>query len=134
MIVVDTNIIAGAYLESIHSPLIEDVIRKDREWIAPYLWRSEFRNVLMLYMKKSILSLDQAQQIVISAEKRMLNRERWPVSSRILELVQSSGCSAYNCEFISLARDLDLPLVTLDKKVLKQFPAVAVSPKEFAGR
>lgn len=134
MIVVDTNIIAGAYLESIHSPLIEGVIRKDREWIAPYLWRSEFRNVLMLYMKKSILSLDQAQQIVISAERRMLNRERWPISSRILELVQSSGCSAYDCEFISLARDLDLPLVTLDKKVLKQFPAVAVSPKDFTGR
>lgn len=134
MIVVDTNIIAGAYLESVHSSLIEDVVRKDREWIAPYLWRSEFRNVLMLYMKKSILNLDQAQQIIFSAEKRMLNRERWPISSRILALVQSSGCSAYDCEFISLALDLSLPLVTLDQKVLKEFPAVAVSPKEFSGR
>jgi predicted nucleic acid-binding protein len=50
-----------------------------------------------------------------------------------LELVNSSHCSAYDCEFVALAQDLKTRLVTLDKKILNNFPEVAVSIDEFVG-
>ena len=55
MIVVDTNIIAYFYLESIHSKDTVDLLRHDPVWIVPFLWRSEFRSVLGLYLRKKIL-------------------------------------------------------------------------------
>lgn len=39
----------------------------------------------------------------------------------------ASGCTAYDCEFVVLAKDLDVKLITLDRAVLKAFPDVARS-------
>jgi predicted nucleic acid-binding protein len=63
MIVVDTNIIGYLYLTSERSRQAEQALRQDPQWAAPLLWRSEFRNVLALYLRRKILSLDIAQQI-----------------------------------------------------------------------
>jgi hypothetical protein len=43
----------------------------------------------------------------------------------------SSKCSAYDCEFVALAQDLSVPLVTSDQKILTAFPETAVSPDDF---
>ena len=51
MIVTDTNVIAYLYLEGERSVQVEKVLEKDPHWVAPLLWRSEFRNVLALYMR-----------------------------------------------------------------------------------
>lgn len=48
-----------------------------------------------------------------------------------MALAASSACSAYDCEFVALAKDLDIPLVTADKQILTQFPDVAVSLATF---
>jgi len=48
-------------------------------------------------------------------------------SFQVMELVASSECSAYDCEFVALAEDLGIPLVTVDKIILKEFPQIAVS-------
>jgi predicted nucleic acid-binding protein len=45
--------------------------------------------------------------------------------------VAESVCSAYDCEFIALARDLNVPLVTLDKQLLNQFPNDTISLDAF---
>ncbi len=55
----------------------------------------------------------------------MAGNEREVDSQQVLELVQNSDCSAYDCEFAALALRLGVPLVTMDKKLLKAFPGVA---------
>ena len=67
MIVVDTNIIGYLYLTSDHSSLAEQALLKDPLWAAPLLWRSELRNVLALYIRKDLLSLAEAQQVMEEA-------------------------------------------------------------------
>ncbi len=129
MIVVDTNIISYFYLNSDHSPLAVQTFKKDPVWSAPLLWRSEFRNVLTFYIKNNIISLAEAIEIFESAEE-LLN-EYEINSTQVLRLSYSSGCSAYDCEFVNLARDLSITLVTEDKKVLKEFPESAVSMQKF---
>ena len=133
MIVIDTNVIGYLFLSSTHSDCSERVLRRDPEWIAPLLWRSEFRNVLALYMRKGILTLDEALNILDAAETVMQHGEYEVVSAQVLRLVQSSGCSAYDCEFVALAQDLNVRLVTADWEILRQFPDVAISLDAHAG-
>jgi predicted nucleic acid-binding protein len=52
-------------------------------------------------------------------------------AERVLRLVATSVCSAYDCEFIALAEDLAVPLVTSDRQVLGEFPDLARSPEQF---
>jgi len=131
MIVTDTNIIAYLYLESERSAQVEQLLERDMQWVAPLLWRSEFRNVLALYMRKRHLSLEQAQQIMQEAMLLMQGREYEIVSSHVLELVAASGCSAYDCEFVALAQDLRISLVSVDHKILKEFPQIVLSLDDF---
>jgi predicted nucleic acid-binding protein len=134
MIVADTNIIAYLYLEGERSTQVEKLLEKDTQWVAPLLWRSEFRNVLALYMRKRNLSLEQAQQIMQEAMLLMQEREYEIVSAHVLELVAASGCSAYDCEFVALAEDLRISLVTVDKKLIKEFSQIAISLDDFLAR
>ncbi len=62
----------------------------------------------------------------------MRAREYRVESPPVLRLAERSGCAAYDCEFAHLAEQLRLPLVTSDQKVLRAFPATAVSPEAFA--
>ncbi len=127
MIVVDTNILGYLYLTSERSSQAEQVLRRDPDWVAPLLWRSEFRNVLAFYIRKRRLNLQAAQEIMDEALGLMVGQEYEVVSSRVLSLVVKSSCSAYDCEFVALAQDLGVSLVTVDKQVLDQFPESAVS-------
>lgn len=131
MIVVDTNIIAYLYLSNEWSPQAEKVLLKDPQWCAPLLWRSEMRNVLAQYFRKKFLDLAEIQQIMGEASQLMQGREYTVTSQQVLSLVAESTCSAYDCEFVALARDLELPLITTDKQILNQFPNIALSLEEF---
>ena len=48
-------------------------------------------------------------------------------SPSVLELVRGSDCSAYDCEFVSLALKLGVKLVTMDAKLLRAFPKQAAA-------
>jgi predicted nucleic acid-binding protein len=133
MIVVDTNVIAYLYLTGEYSPLSEKALRKDPDWTAPLLWRSEFRNVLASYLRKRILSLEEANRIMEEASMLMHDGEYEVTSLQVLSLASTSACSAYDCEFIALAQDLQAPLVTVDKQILRAFTGTAVSLDVYAG-
>ncbi|MGA8893316.1 MAG: hypothetical protein WB493_17280 [Anaeromyxobacteraceae bacterium] len=49
----------------------------------------------------------------------------------VLTLADRSGCTAYDCEFVSVAMELGVPLVTSDRQVLGAFPEFATSPEDF---
>jgi predicted nucleic acid-binding protein len=134
MIVVDTNIIGYLYLNSERSAQAERVLQKDSQWAAPLLWRSELRNVLALYLRKNLLDLETAQEIMDEAINLMMGQEYESASALVLQLAAGSSCSAYDCEFVALAQDLGIALVTVDKRVLAQFPDVAVLPETFLTR
>ena len=94
MIVIDTNIIAYLYLPTEYTKKAEDLLLEEPIWAAPVLWRSEFRNILALYIRKEILTFDQAVQIQTEAESLMEENEFQVNSLDVLNLVQASSCSA----------------------------------------
>ncbi len=132
MIVVDTNIISYLLLPTPHTELAERVCQADPEWAAPVLWRSEMRNVLALYLRKELIQLDQAVALQEQAEELLRGNEYQVTSGSVLALSAKSGCSAYDCEFVALARDLNVQLVTADRGLLKAFPGQTRSLTAFS--
>ncbi len=124
MIVVDTNIISYLYISGDRSQQSEDLLSFDSNWVAPILWRSEFRNVLAQYLRKNLLNINEILLIIQQAEKLLTDHEYEISSAHIMQLVKSSQCSAYDCEFVALAQYLDVPLITADKKILSEFPEI----------
>lgn len=61
----------------------------------------------------------------------MAEREFTVPSVAVLSLADSSSCSAYDCEFVALAKQLSIKLVTADKKILGEFSEDALSLKDF---
>jgi predicted nucleic acid-binding protein len=131
MIVVDSNVIAYLYINSGYSEIVEAVLERDPVWIAPYLWRSEIQNVLVLYIRKHLLIMEDALKIIDEATMLMAHREYQVASHRVLKLAAEFNCSAYDAEFVVLANELDIPLVTVDKQLLSTFPSRALSPTAF---
>ena len=131
MIVADTNLIAYFLLKGPHTREAEAVFQKDGEWVAPRLWRSEFRNVLVVSFRHALLSLDDILSLMDRAEQLMKGGGYEMESSRVLRLAGDSGCSAYDCEFVALAEELGVPLVTADRTLIERFKHVAVSMKAF---
>lgn len=131
MIVADTNIISYLFLPTTYSEQVSRLYRVDPDWVAPDLWRSEFRNVLALYLRQNILSLTQVLALQDEAELLMTDREYSLPSVAVMNLVADSTCSTYDCEFVALARQLSLKLVTQDKKLLREFPGTAISIDTF---
>jgi len=131
MIVVDTNVIAYLWIFGEYTNSVEKALEKDPEWVAPFLWRSEFRNVLAGYIRRGHVSLKRSMALMEQVEDQMQGAEYYVSSSDVLHLVKQSNCSAYDCEFVALAKELGVKLVTTDNKILDNFPEVAISIIDF---
>ena len=131
MIVIDSNIIAYLMIPGDRTKEVEKLLLKDSEWIAPLLWRSEFRNILTLYMKQSQMSVILAEQTIARAENLLSEREYGVLSSDVLVLTYEKSLSAYDAEYVVLAINFGVPLITVDKKLLKEASEYAVSPSKY---
>jgi len=135
MIVVDTNVIASLVLPtSEETASAVALLEVDRDWSAPVLWRSEFCNILATGVRNRWLNLEQAHEALRVAEELMEGSAFEVAATEVLKTAVASRCTAYDSEFVVLARDLGVRLVTLDSSVLKAFPEIAVSLREFGGR
>lgn len=133
MIVVDTTVIAYLLLPGNRSSVARDVLRADPDWRAPLLWRSEFRSVLATRLRSGALALEAALDLMARAESLLRGGEHHLASERVLRLAAESGLSAYDCEFVALARTLGTRLVTGDDRYGERFPEGAVTMERFAG-
>lgn len=132
MIVVDTNAVVHLVLGGEQTAAARRAFIKDPEWAAPLLWRSEFRSVLSMLMRRQNLELAHALEAAREAESVMAGREFTVETQSVLELARESGCTAYDCEFVALASDLRVRLVTSDREILAAFPAQAIAIEQFA--
>lgn len=130
MIIVDTNIIAYLHVNGKFTTLALQLLEKDSTWVAPPLWQSEFRNLLLNYIRHNIMSIEDGIRLMEDALLTMQNRELVPSNALILTLAANSSLSAYDCEFVALAKELSCRLVTVDKQIVKTFPEIAISLEE----
>jgi len=131
MIVADSNLIAYLLIPGDKNALADEVLLKDADWAVPLICRSEIRNILTLYMRHEGMSLAQARRTMEKAEVLWSSREFAVPSDDVLELTFHHNITAYDGEFVVLAKQLGVPFVTFDKPVRKAFPTLAITAEEF---
>lgn len=125
MIVIDTNILAYLLIPGERSAAAESLLERDPEWAAPVLWRSELRQVLTSYLQRGDLSLDACTELWSRADALLTGHQHLVPTRTVLELALDSGCSAYDCEYVALAKLLGVLLVTEDRALLTAFAYIA---------
>ncbi|MBV9240542.1 MAG: type II toxin-antitoxin system VapC family toxin [Acidobacteria bacterium] len=130
MIAVDVNVLLYLVLRGDHTQMATDALRKDPDWRAPRLWRSEMLNGLTGYIRRGDLDVPRGLAAFDKA-RRTVRGEPMIRPGRILDLVSTSSCSAYDCEYVAAAEFLGCKLVTNDRKIIRDFPGVATSIADF---
>ena len=126
MIIVDTNVIVYLYVQGKKSADAKKLLQIDSDWIVPPLWISEFRNAVIQTARHGVITFVDAEEFTLDALKFLEHRTIKPNSKIVINLAQNSNCSAYDCEFIALAQSLNTKLITVDKRVLRNFPQIAI--------
>ena len=128
MLVADTNVLIELFLPTENSAAVQQWRAADKDWQLPDLWVFEFRHILLKYMRAERLDLDEAIANLVEAELLFLPKTQTVSSAASLQLAHRHGCSSYDAEFVVLAKQLNCPLLTYDRKLLQLFPDVALKP------
>jgi len=131
MIVADVNLVAYLLLSGEHTEKARAVLRQDAVWAFPYLWRSEFRNILALCVQHRSMSLSEAMLLWDHATSLACDHEHTVDPRAVLELVAQHPLTAYDAEYVALALYLGVPLVTFDQKLQSAIPGTAISAAKF---
>lgn len=131
MIVADANVIAYLVMPGERTEEAEAVLSRDATWAAPMLWRSELRSVVHKYVLRGDITISRALAVLEQADDVIDGREGQVESRVVLELATRSKCSTYDCEYVALAEALGVPLITVDRAVLRAFPGTAMTPAAF---
>jgi len=134
MIVADATLIIHFSMPGSKTEHAEAVRRKDPVWAAPPLWEYEVLNVIWTYVHFRDLSLAQALEHWDVAQDLIGERTYRMAPAEVLRLAARSGHSAYDCQYVAIAQQLETWLVTSDADVLTAFPEIAVSPDDFLAR
>ena len=126
MIIVDTNVLVYATIPGRWTDAALAAAERDPDWAAPPLWRFELRNVLAAAMRTQGMTLALALAAFQAAESLVIDTDLQPAAEEILKLAARGRISAYDAEFVYAAEQLDLPLLTADRRLAKAFPSRAV--------
>ncbi len=127
MIVVDTNIMVYLLIGGPSGPDATQLLEREPLWAAPGILLSELRNALVGFVRRDALSPEHAEVMCADAVEVLGDRVFTVPSSDVLDTALACGLSAYDAEFVVLARQLDVPLVTADREILRSAADVAVS-------
>jgi predicted nucleic acid-binding protein len=124
MIVADVNLIVYLLTDtSQHSSAVE-LFRRDPGWRVPPLWRHEMLNVIATLTRQTVLEEQEAFTLWRNALDLFKPREELPDAERALSLSIHNKVSAYDAQYVALAEQLKIPLITEDKKLQKAFPSI----------
>ena len=131
MIVAHANLVAYYYLPGPFQPQAQKIIKKDSVWFVPPIFVSEFRNILLGFVRKGKLNKRDATELAVRVELAFSQRTKVISPVQVMDVACDFGCSAYDAEYIALAQMMDTKLVTNDKFLLAAFPKVAVTLEDF---
>jgi len=133
MIVADVNLVAYLLISGEHTDQAIAVLRKDSEWAFPYLWRSELRNILAMYIQHRGMSMNDATLLWDNAAPLARHHEYEVDPESVLKWVSRRSLTAYDAEYVALAEHLKVPLVTYDQKLQVAASGTAFSAQKFLG-
>jgi len=133
VIVVDANVIAYFFIEGDKTAGARDLMRRDPDWGLPALWRHEYLNVLATFVREGGATIAEAQRLWRQGIELLGSREQSVDMELALALATENRISAYDAQYVALARQLQTVCVTEDQRLLKTFPESTRTIQAFAG-
>ena len=133
MIVVDTNVMTYLLMGGEGSADAALLFEQDPEWAAPVILMSGLRNVLLGFVRQGALVPDQAKAMSDDAGAILGDRIATVSSAQVFDVALECDLTAYDAEFVALARTLGVRLVTLDGAIMRGAADVAVSLRNARG-
>lgn len=131
MIVVDVNILVYLLLSVEKTELARAAYALDPGWIAPALLSSELINVLSTWSRKGYMTTHDCLKAWRTAESLMAGNLVEVNMEETLELSIRHKVTAYDAQYVELARSRNLRLLTEDGELLRKFPRVAISLADY---
>lgn len=131
MIVVDANVVAYATIKGAKTPVARQLRAVDRHWVMPSLCRHELANVLLSHVRSGTFT---EQDIVPIWDKIALvteGNEREVSLPSVVRLANERSISAYDAQYVWLARELNKPLITEDRQLISRCTDVAHSMSQY---
>lgn len=127
MIVADTNLILALVCQTDRTEVALSVWDRDSDWVAPEVWRSEFRNALVMMIRQRHIGVETALEAFRLANAFV---ETVPAGTgTVLSLCEQYPITAYDAEFAALAEHLGVQAVSFDPDLTEN--GLAVSPQSF---
>jgi predicted nucleic acid-binding protein len=133
MIVVDANVVIYLVYETSFSPLARQVYATDPDWVVPELWEAEVLNGLTNEIRAGHTQLEHAILAAGNAASILTGRAYPCDRATVLRTAHEARLTAYDAYYVTLARSLNVVLVTEDGRIKKSCPDVARSLKGFLG-
>jgi predicted nucleic acid-binding protein len=133
MIVVDTNIVVYLKCTAAFTAQARHARDLDPVWIVPTLWRHEFLNALLRIARQQELPLHRALAIWRDTFNGFVAQEYQANMALALRLAMAQQITCYDAQYLALAQEFGVRLLTEDKELLRKFPAVAISLNAFCG-
>lgn len=134
MIVADTNLVIYLFVSSEFTERARQVHVLDQDWVFPPIALSESANALATLAREKWITSETASAALAHIEKRIIAGYRDVSIRAVLDLAIQERISAYDAQFIVLARSLGVRLVTEDGRLRKAFPEITLSMEAFAKR
>ena len=132
MIVVDTNVMVRLLMGGADGTDAAVLFERETEWAAPSILMSELHNVLIGFVRRGALTSEQAKAMSDDAAVVLGGRIAGVSGHQVIDVALECGLSAYDAQFVTLARVLGVPLATLENEVLRGAADVAVSLRTLA--
>ena len=130
MIVVDTNVMVQLVIVRDENAYASRLLERDSQWAAPQILMSELSNVLIGFVRRRDITQDQAKTMSDYAAAILEDRILSVDYPRVIDTALECDLTAYDAEFVALARALGVPLATLDGAILRGAPDVASLPRD----
>ena len=133
MIVVDANIVAYLLIEGEKTALARALWERENEWHLPGLWIHEFLNVLATSERTGHLKLGRCLEVLESAWILFDSRTRVVNQGETLTLAARCRLTAYDAQYVALARSMRTLLISEDRKLRQAAPEWVRSMRAFLG-
>jgi len=123
-VVVDASVAVCWFVREARSPDANKLIRGDLGLIAPSLILPELANVVWKKWRKGEIEVEQTEIAVREVHRFIPDIvDMQKLIGPAMTLAREMDHAVYDCVYVALARQRDVPLVTLDQKLVADFAA-----------
>ncbi len=135
--VVDASVVIASFVDEAQTPVAERIFALRLGFLAPDLLLAEIANGLWRYLRNAPELLDRASQFIERVPSRIRLMDSASLAPAALAIACALDHAAYDAFYLAQARREGIPLITLDRRLLRKvqgtpYAGLVVSAEQFA--